>query len=315
MSAAGGRLDASVISLSNYGSYIGSGGGTGNSGGYYYYPGFAGHGGAGAGSIAIICQGTITVNSGARLEAHGGDGIGPGVASFYYNSGSYFGVDHSAGGGGSGGTIYLAANNIVIAPAVTESVTSGATFDLAGGYGGGWRQNFSGTRNRYPWYQSYGNFGGDGGYGRLVIDYRTSLNNGRPVANRFGYEQTTFTDASNQYKALAGQATFKCRSTPGGTYFRSKFADLMSVRPTVDSLTFGAHANDNTLLQGQGAQSQPFANAVDTSNVSSVVNAAGSNMNFNGWRYWRFLGVMTRLSSSGVSPYIDNVAWGYTTDN
>jgi hypothetical protein len=313
----GAQINASTISTSTISSYVGSGGGGGNAGGYYYYQWMAStaHGGGGGGAIAIIAQGAITVNSGAAIEARGGNGNPPGAAYYSYYS-------HSAGGAGSGGTIYLAGNTVTISPATSESQTVGATLNVGGGYGGGWRQPWTGTRNRFQWYNSHGAFGGDGGFGRVVIDYRTTLNGtgNRALANRWGYEQTAFTDASQQYRAMAGQATFKCRGVPGGTLFRSNFLDLGSFRPLVTSMTITVgNTNTSYVYQGQGAQSHPHNagatgnGAADTSNVSAAFTGTGS-MSVDGWRWWRFQGTLTRLSSTGAAPVLDNAVIGYQTD-
>lgn len=314
---AGGVTDATTVTVTNISNLVGSGGGGGNAGGWGYgpYMGFAGMGGGGGGSVAIISQGTITVNSGATVSARGGDGNPPGAAYPYYYA-------HAAGGGGSGGTVYLAANAVTIASSTVESTATGATFDLRGGFGGGWRQEWTGMRQAYQWYNTHGHFGGDGGYGRLIIDWRTSLNGRTNTAlvNRWGFEQTSFHDATVQYRALAGSATFKCRGIPGQGYFQSAFYDLGSLNPTVTSMTTGLLQNVGSYtLNGRGAQSHPTnvgagTGAVDTSNLMPSAVTGSASMAATGWRWWRFEGSFTRFASTGAGPRIDNIAIGYTSD-
>lgn len=316
--AAGQIVDTTTLSVTNIANYVGSGGGGGNAGGWGYNPyyGYAGFGGGGGGSVAIICQGTIRVNAGGRVEAFGGDGNPPGMAYPYYYS-------HAAGGGGSGGTVYLAGNNVVIATAASESTSSGATFDMRGGFGGGWRQPWSGVRNAYQWYNAHNHFGGDGGYGRLVIDWRTSLNSRTNTAlvNAWGYQQNSFHDATQQYRSLGGSATFKCRGIPKSNYFQSKFYDLGSLNPTVTAMTVGLQQNLGSLsLSGRGAQSHPFnagtggTGEADPSNIMPTSVTGSASMSTSGWRWWRFEGSFTRFASTGGAPRIDGVGINYVTD-
>jgi hypothetical protein len=310
-------VDASTLSTTSIASFPGSGGGGGNMGGWpsVGYSGIAGTGGAGGGALAIICQGTINLNSGSIVDARGGDGNPPGDAYVMQ-------YGQSAGGGGSGGTFYVAGANVnVSAVTIGEGASAnGATIDLSGGRGGGWRNPRTGLMNRYPWYNSHGNFGGDGGYGRMVVEYRTSLNGGKELANRWGYEQSTFPAADDQYRALAGTATFKCRGVPAGSYFRSKFVDLGSLRPQVTALYPQTQSNVASLvLQGQGAQSHPHnpgaggTGEADSSNLGTLTSASFS-MYYDGWRWWRFQGSFTRFSTGGA-PVIDNIQSNYDRDN
>jgi hypothetical protein len=193
----------------------------------------------------------VTIGATANLQARGGDGQ---TTSCFYSA-NYFA--HAGGGGASGGTIYIASDVVNIAPVTDVGGTNGATFDMRGGLGGGRRsQNQYASCMAYPEYMSIGSYGGNGGYGRLAIDYKTSLNSGRQLANRWGLEQTTVDSTSNTFKALAGTARFFCPGmTPAGNIGRSKWYDLKSVSPTLS--TFAATTVNNVsvlTLRVEGAR-------------------------------------------------------------
>ncbi|MCE9636539.1 MAG: hypothetical protein K8T90_12615 [Planctomycetes bacterium] len=315
----GGVADASLLTTTTIANFAGSGGGGGNAGGwpYQYYYGSAGMAGGGGGAVAIICQGNVNVTGTGTVRARGGDGTNPGVAYPYYYA-------HAGGGGGSGGTCYLVGNNISISAVTIGEGTSanGATFDVSGGFGGGFRQPFSGVQ-KYPWYNSFGNFGGDGGFGRVVLEYKTSINSGKVLVNRWGNEAATFYDSSNSYRTTAGQATYKCRGLPGQTTFRSTFVDLGSLRPQVTGLYAGTIGSNAVVsFQGQGAQSHPHNPGVggtgeaDPSVLSSIVTGTTSGMTFDGFRWWRFSGTLSRLNVAVTAPpVVDNVTTTGVTDS
>lgn len=327
--AGGARLDPSTLTstaLSTLDNFVGSGGGGGNSGGYYNNQyGMAGTGGAGGGALAIITPKKMTFGAQSAIEARGGDGNQAGAAAIYVWTGStYTSYNHAGGGGGSGGTVYLIGDEISIAKVnVGEGVSKdGATFDMAGGMGGGYRtplSNGSGILVGYPSYDSFGNFGGDGGYGRLIIDYKTSLNGGRTLVNRWGMEQSVFHDAKRQYRALAGSFSTACRGAPKSNLFQSKWYDLGSLRPIVNGASALTTSNVGSLtFQGQGAQSHPHnpgaggTGEADPGNISALVNSAPSML--DGWRFFRFRGTFTRGAGSTV-PTVDNVQMSYVTDS
>jgi hypothetical protein len=323
----GTNVDATSFTGSTWANFAGSGGGGGNGGGYTvtsYWP-FASTAGGGGGALAIVCQGTVNLASGSLIAARGGEGNNPGGAYLPYYS-------RSGAGGGSGGLVYIAGKDVTVAKVqVGEGGTqtnSGATIDLQGGMGGGWRQQFTGLRNEYPWYNTHGNFGGDGGYGRLVVEYTNSLNGvttpgGKTLANRWGYQQSVFTDARKQYRAMAGSASYKCRAIPGNNTFQSTFIDLGSLRPNVTSSTYTVGSNTSYTVNLQGAQSHPSNPGVggtgeaDAANLSSLVSVptSGTALNFDGWRWVRFSGTIARLTSTGQQPSLDNIAITATTDS
>ncbi len=126
--------------------YPGSGGG-GGSGDYLNRPAFGGTsgGGGGGGALRIWSQTRITING--RVLANGGDG-----GDAYIGTNRAAGCDPqpgAAGGGGSGGVIFLRA------PAVTTGVR--ARVSAAGGVGG--------AGSLY----ATGGGGGDGGVGRIRL--------------------------------------------------------------------------------------------------------------------------------------------------
>jgi hypothetical protein len=322
--------DVTTLAVTNLSSFVGSGGGGGNSGGdnSYSSAGLSGSGGGGAGAIAIVSPVSITVGTTGSIQARGGDGQTPGYlySSMYYQ--------HAGGGGGSGGTIYLVSDVVSIAP-VTSLLTDGATFDMRGGLGGGRRsQNQYTNCMAYPEYISIGSFGGDGGYGRLAIDYKTSLNSGRQLANRWGMEQTAVDSTSNTYKALAGTAKFYCPGmTPAGNIGRSKWYDLKSISPTLSSFAAARFDNASLTLRIEGAQSLPnslgsaggtwgsgyAANTgdPDPANTSNLFTASSvsSLTPLTGWRFLRFDATFTRTTSSTGAPVaIDNMTATYTSD-
>ncbi len=316
----GARIDPSLVSTTNTSSFVGSGGGGGNAGGYpYYWAGYAGRGGGGGGGLVIITPGTMNISG--RLEAKGGNGNPPGFTMFTSSNWN----EHSAGGGGSGGMIHLVADRMALTTVTTGegAAADGATFDVSGGQGGGWRQPVTGIRGQRPWYASGGHFGGDGGFGRVVLEYRTALTDGNGISktpvNRWGMEQSTFHDAHDQYRALAGTARFVCRGTPGLGTFRSTWQDTGSLRPVFSSLAAGTASNVATFtLQGQGAQSHRQAvgggtGMPDTANVSALADPGTGFL--DGWRWWRFSGSFTRLGATSPAPIIDNVMAEYETDD
>jgi uncharacterized protein YodC (DUF2158 family) len=282
----------------------------------WYYFGMTGAGGSGSGALALIGQDTVTVSG--KIEAKGGDGNIPGATYAYY------GYSHGGGGGGSGGTVMLVGDHVNIA-AVTNinSAASGATFDLTGGIGGGWRQQWknSGTITKYPAYNSDSSFGGDGGYGRLVVQYKTSLNGGNSLFNRAGMEHVAFDDITERYTVLSGSARAKCLGGNNGGAYRSKWYDLESVSPLVTNLTnLTTGTNTTFTLLGEGAQSHPHnpgptgTGEPDPNNTSGT-QSAGANI-LNGWRYFRFSGTISRSSTDPTrpAPLIDRVNFPYQTD-
>lgn len=328
--------DPSVISNTNLSSFVGSGGGGGNSGGddYSYYYGMAGIGGGGAGAVALMNTNTansVTING--TIEARGGDGQTPGAPAFWTNS--YGAYAHGGGGGGAGGTVYIASNVVSIGAVSTLTGTGGATFDFRGGFGGGYRsQNQYAGLQAYPEYFSTGAFGGNGGYGRLVIAVRTggTLNNvsvsasqsGKDLANRWGMEQSSIDSASNTFKTLAGTARFYCPGLlAGGTVAQSKFADLKSLSPIVSSFVAGTVQNATFTLKVEGAQSLPNTAGAggtgdaDPSNTSGqfVVTASSPTPLLQGWRWFRWRGDFVKTTSStGGAVLIDNLNIVYTSD-
>jgi len=322
--------DVTSLALANLANFVGSGGGGGNSGGddIYGSAGLLGSGGGGAGAIAIVSPVGVTVGSTGVLSARGGDGQTPGA---WYSVPYY---QHAGGGGGSGGTIYLVSDVVSIAPVTTPAGTDGATFDLRGGMGGGYRsQNQFANDMAYPEYASVGSFGGNGGLGRLAIDYKTSLNAGRPLANRWGMEQTTIDASSNTFKTLAGTARFFCPGmNPAGNIGRSKWYDLRSLSPVVASFAAGTAQNVSSLnLRVEGAQSHPNAKgspagtwgadyAADTgdpdpNNTSGLFSASSGNPLMSGWRFIRFDATFTRSTpASGAPVVIDDMTATYTSD-
>jgi hypothetical protein len=334
--------DVTLIAYNNLASFVGSGGGGGNSGGdgspTTNYTGLLGSGGGGAGAIAIISPSSVTIGNTANIQARGGDGQTPGM---WYSANYYA---HAGGGGGSGGTVFIASDVVSIAPVTDAGGTNGATFDMRGGLGGGRRsQNQVANCMAYPEYQSVGSFGGNGGYGRLVIDYKTSLNAGKPLNNRWGMEQTTYDSTSNTLKALAGTARFFCPGmTPSGSgnpltaVGRSKWYDLRSITPSLSAFSAASSANANLTLRVEGAQSLPNAQGgaagtwgpnyaantgdpdpANTSGLflaSSIVSGAPST-HLAGWRFMRFDASFTRTTSTTGAPVaIDNMTATYTSD-
>lgn len=324
--------DPTALSISNLASFAGSGGGGGNSGGDTYYGpyfGMLGHGGGGAGSVGIVSPTSVTVNG--TIEARGGDGQSPGVAYFWAASGGAYA--HAGGGAGSGGTVYIASSSISIAAVNASTGTGGATFDFRGGLGGGRRsQNTSAGLQAYPEYMSTGAFGGNGGYGRLVLDVTSggTLNGvtaaspqiGKTLANRWGMEQTSIDSASNTYKTLAGTARMYCPGIQaGGNYARSKWYDLRSVDPSLQS--FGPTVVNNATINSlriEGAQSHPHntgtgTGEADASNTTGLFTVTGANPLLRGWRYLRWDMTFTRTTpSTGGAVQIDDLRGTYISD-
>lgn len=307
---AGDRIDASDITLDDLEDFRGSGGGGGNLPGYSSrnWAGYSGSGGAGGGAFALVVQGKLTVNG--TLEAKGGEGNRPGASSYQYGC--------SGGGGGSGGTILLVADEIEIATASSE-VGTGATIDLSGGNGGGWRSLRSGgVWRQYPIYNSGGHFGGDGGYGRVVMRSVQPINDGATVLNKWGMEQTSAHDGRNQYRAFAGTFRWECRGTPAGGTGQSTWYDLGSLVPKVTNLTADS-VRANVTLTGSGAQSHPHnvgdgTGAPDGASATAFQTVNGSNPIEN-YRWFRFKAVFTRTSTVGQPPAIDSVTFDHTTDD
>ncbi len=330
--------DVTSIAITNLASFVGSGGGGGNNGGDPYYTtsacGLTGSGGGGAGALAIISPVSITVGNSAspgtltgEIDARGGDGQTPGGAAYSYSV-----YDHAGGGGGSGGTVYLMSDQVNIVGVPVATGVGGATIDLRGGLGGGRRsQNQYANCMAYPEYIGVGSFGGNGGYGRLVVDYKTSVNSGRQLANRWGYEQTTIDSASNTYRAMAGTARFYCPGmNPAGNIGRSRWYDMKSISPILSSFSAGTVSNATLVLRVEGAQSLPntlgspagtwgsnyTANTgdPDPANTSGLFTSV-ANPIMTGWRFLRFDATFTRTTSSTGGPVIiDNMTGSWTSD-
>ncbi len=325
--AGGKRIDASSVSIANLDNGVGSGGAGGNLGGYSYtyyswnYFGLTGGGGGGAGALGIVGSGTVTVNG--TIEAKGGNG-NPGGASaeavYIWNwTNSTYALSsytHSAGGGGSGGTVFIVGDTVNIGRVTTGegSTANGARFDMTGGIGGGWRQNYGANYDQWQAYNALGYNGGDGGFGRLIVNYKTSLNGGRTLFNRWGMEQTVYPDITKRWTSLAGTAYAACRGKPGGNDFSSTWYDLGSIAPVVNSVSAGTQSNVVLTLQAEGAQSQPHANAPNAANTSGLKNSGAAML--DGWRYLRFAGRISRPNTNPTTPapVVDNVQVTHTTD-
>ncbi len=323
----GGRVDPSNITVATLGNAVGSGGGGGNDSMYSYiraglwnwnYYGMNGAAGSAAGALALVGDDTLTVSG--TIEAKGGSGNLPGGA--YINSRTYA---NSGGGAGSGGTVMLVGDTVSIA-AITNinDATSGATFDLNGGIGGGRRQQYrnSSTISRYPTYNSFGTFGGDGGYGRLIVQYTNSLNSGATLFNRGGMEHVGFDDNNRVYSVLAGTARARCLGGNDGGNYRSTWYDLDSLSPVVNDVAPGTVGGNTTFtIQGEGAQSDPHdpgpggTGVADDANTSGMQSAATGFL--NGWRFFRFGGTISRTTTDPTKPppVLDDVAFPYVTDD
>jgi hypothetical protein len=327
--------DPTAISISNLASFAGSGGG-GGSAGYdsnFGEFGMAGIGGGGAGAIGIVSPTSVSVSG--TVESRGGDGQTPGQASVWY-----YNYAHGGGGGGSGGTVYIASSAISIGAVTPSTGAGGATFDLRGGAGGGYRgTNTVAGLQAYPEYYSMGSFGGKGGYGMLVLAVTPTgtvngvANNGtstvtgslgKPLANRWGMEQTTIDSATNTYKTLAGTARFYCPGMQaGGTYARTKWYDLSSINPTVDAFKLNTVVNATLTTKVEGAQSAPTSpgtlvppnGAPDPANTSGLFVVPGTTGFLKGWRYMRFeLSFVKTTTSTGGAVVIDDALISYTSD-
>ena len=302
--------------------------------------GLAGIGGGGAGAVAIMNTSTAnSVSITGTIEARGGDGQTPGQVGYWYypyTSPPNNASAHAGGGGGSGGTVYIASNAITIGAVTPSTGSGGATFDLRGGFGGGYRgQNTGAGLQAYPEYISTGAFGGNGGYGRLVLApvtngtingvTVTAAQPGKDLANRWGMEQTSIDSASNTFKTLAGTARFYCPGTvAGGTVALSKWYDLKSVSPKVASFVAGSVFNANLTLKVEGAQSLPNSAGAggtgdaDPSNTSGLFVPTSANGPFGilqGYRWMRWRADFTKTTTStGGAVFIDNLNIVYTSD-
>ena len=194
---------------------------------------------------------------------------------------------------------------------------------VIGGIGGGWRQQYrnSSTISRYPAYNTQGTFGGDGGFGRLVVQYRTSLNNGATLFNRGGMEHVAFDDINRRYTVLAGSARASWLGGNDGGNYSSTWYDLESVSPVVTNLSASTIGpNTSFTLQGEGAQSHPHnqgsgTGEPDPNNVSGLQDPSTDFL--NGWRFFRFAGAINRTSSDPTAPppVLDDIDFPYVTDD
>ena len=155
-----------------------------------------------------------------------------------------------------------------------------------------------------------------------MIDYKTSINSGVPIVNRWGLEQTTIDANTNLFSAMAGTARFFCPGiVAGGTRARSKWYDLKSVSPIVTSFGPATIVNASPVTtQIEGAQSHPHSTLVsatgdpDPSNTS-IMGLPGGSPILKGWRWFRFETNFTKTSSSTAGPVqIDDMKISYVTD-
>ena len=161
-----------------------------------------------------------------------------------------------------------------------------------------------------------------GGFGRLVVQYKTSLNDGNALFNRGGMEHVGFDDVNQRYTVLAGSARSTCLGGNNGGNYRSAWYDLGSVSPVVNSLTIGSTGDNTTVtIQGEGAQSHPHnvgnggTGEPDPDNTSGMqANSAGF---LNGWRFFRFGGTISRASTDPTepAPAIDDITFPHLTDD
>jgi hypothetical protein len=321
----GSQLDSSTLTITNstdtLSNFVGSGGGGGSSGFFSYssgatnwqYFGRQGVAGNGAGAFALIGSEGKQFSVSGQISAQGGDGNQPGMSLSRYS--------HAGGGGGSGGTVYLIGDMVNIAPVTTSSndgAGTGATFDLRGGRGGGWREYQPlGVLARFPAYNSWGQYGGMGGYGRLVVDYKTSFNGsdaGVTAVNRWGMEETII-ESDDLWSALAGSFHTKCFGEPKGGVAQSKWYDFKSVRPILTGVSSSRSSTLVGNLEVEGAQSDPHAvgdgtGAPDSNNTTGRMIFSSQQV---GPRWWRFYINFTRTSGTAL-PTLNNVRFDYETD-
>ncbi len=129
-------------------------GGSGGGGGSGGFSSGGGGGGAGGGAIEISCGGSVTIASGAIINANGGNGG---------NAGTHVG----GGGGGSGGSILIKSVQVINNGLIT-----------AVGGTGGTSQSFL-----------TGRFGGNGGNGRITIDHEIPITGTGTYNPAIGSEQ------------------------------------------------------------------------------------------------------------------------------
>jgi hypothetical protein len=322
--------DPTAMVITNLSSFVGSGGGGGNSGydGNYNFFGYSGIAGAGGGAVGIVSPASVTISG--TIEARGGDGQTPGHPQTGWPTNA-----HAGAGGGSGGTIYIASNSITLSPVTPSTGAGGATIDLRGGAGGGYRgTNLYAGLQAYPEYYSVGSFGGKGGYGMMVLAVTpngtvngvTNVNSnlGKPLANRWGMEQTTIDSATNTYKTLAATARFYCPGIQsGGSLARSKWYDLGSIQPVVDAFKMNVVTNATLTTKVEGAQSAPTTAGTavppvgvpDAANTSGLFVVPATTGFLKGWRWLRFeLSFTKTTSSTGGAVVIDDALITYTGD-
>jgi len=334
-SLGGSAIDPTGISVSNLSSYAPGGGGGGNLGGYHYRPtstnwgyyGYAGSGGAAGGMAGFVSSGTLTVNG--TIEAKGGNGNPPGATSYVgYINGSWEGHSNSGGGAGSGGTVLLVGDEVNLAPATSLTSAAGATIDLRGGIGGGWRSQsnteISNNHKRYPSYTSFGNFGGDGGFGRLIVDYKTSFNGGRYVFNKYGHHQAQGTggplsdlDNLDRQELWAGTAVARCGGAFDGNTYKSGWIRLDGLNDVVTNLQNLLVTNASTTIEAQGAPYLPGSTQVNSAaaGLSAWVATGGTlSSTLTGYGFVRYRGTFARTSST-QAPVIGETRITFATDD
>ena len=171
----------------------------------------------------------------------------------------------------------------------------------------------------YPVYNSHGSFGGDGGFGRLRIDYKTSLNGetGKQLVNKWGMTQTAFHDNRNYYRAIAGSFTSGCYVAPRGDTAQSTWLDLGSVVPNVTGLSATSANTGSVAFTIEGARSHPHnlgPDGIGESDASTGTGFSTLGAGLLGRRWVRFKAVFTRSSSTTANPEISEIRVEYDTD-
>ncbi|MCB9779553.1 MAG: putative metal-binding motif-containing protein [Alphaproteobacteria bacterium] len=172
-------------------------GGSGGAGGDSGSGSADGAGGGGGGGALLLSARSISLGSGASIEAWGGNG----GDTYGTNPGSSVG-----GGGGAGGGVHLAAWSL--------SGLSADLLDLHGGYGG---------------HEYYGYYSGDGGEGRLRVDGAVppALDSGPTGETATTWQGPAFTeiDDTDVQIASSGSVTLVITDATGGTVAELSLAE------------------------------------------------------------------------------------------
>ncbi|RJP45861.1 MAG: hypothetical protein C4584_02465 [Armatimonadetes bacterium] len=270
--------------------FLGSAGGGGGSG----YNGSWNQGnsttdGKGGDGGGIIYIGAKTLTNSGYITATGSAGY-----NGWGHNGSTCGqsICGGAGGGGAGGSIYVAGNDLTLGTGTIVATGGAKTKGGGGSYGGGWNPSESGP----------------GGFGRITIEYATSLS-GNSTPSAYTVEDATIANyaSGEQYWVSETQD-----AGAGLTYKPSKFkaswtldgSDNIVPKFQVLASSTGDFTGEQTIYPaGEGAYYQDGG----TYDINSGTEIDISSQVTTSFRYWKVKAYLDTGATKTDTPSVQDI--------